>query len=103
VNCSDHPTPIAGGASNLLDGLDEVVPQVPAVCDLHRVRAAAADALGVGAGPVAAHDLHTGLLAQPRRGRCCSPTISIRSVSSVRTVNTKRAAKQFGRGHRGGT
>jgi hypothetical protein len=42
--------------------------------------------------------LHTGLRAQPRRGRCCSPTISIRSVSSVRTVNTKRAAKQFGRG-----
>jgi hypothetical protein len=40
VNCSDHPTPIAAGASNLLDGLDEVVPQVPAVCDLHRVRAA---------------------------------------------------------------
>ena len=32
----------------------------------------------------------------------CSPKISIRSVTSVRTVNTKRSAKQFARGHRGG-
>src|SRR5690242_21512099 len=30
------------------------------------------------------------------------PKISIRSVSSARTVNTKRSAKQFARGHRGG-
>src|SRR3954447_13941662 len=34
--------------------------------------------------------------------RCRSPKISIRSVTSVRTVNTKRSAKQFARGHRGG-
>ena len=36
------------------------------------------------------------------RRRCRSPKISIRSVTSVRTVNTKRSAKQFARGHRGG-
>jgi hypothetical protein len=34
--------------------------------------------------------------------RCRSPKISIWSVSSVRTVNTRRSAKQFARGHRGG-
>src|SRR6201989_995338 len=33
--------------------------------------------------------------------RCRSPKISIRSVTSVRTVSTKRSAKQFARGHRG--
>ena len=31
--------------------------------------------------------------------RCRSPKISIRSVTSVRTVRTKRSAKQFARGH----
>ena len=31
-----------------------------------------------------------------------SQKISIRSVTSVRMVNTKRSAKQFARGHRGG-
>ena len=30
------------------------------------------------------------------------PKISIRSVTSARTVNTNRSAKQFARGHRGG-
>jgi len=34
--------------------------------------------------------------------KCRSPKISIRSVTRVRTVNTKRSAKQFTRGHRGG-
>ena len=33
--------------------------------------------------------------------RCRSPKISIRSVTSERTVNTKRSAKQFARGQRG--
>ena len=44
---------------------------MPAVRDLHRVRRAAAGALGVGAGAVAAHHLHPGMRAQPggeRRG-----------------------------------
>ena len=31
-----------------------------------------------------------------------SPKISMRSVTSVRTVNTKRSAKQLARGQRGG-
>ena len=31
-----------------------------------------------------------------------SPKVSIRSVTSVRTVNTRHSAKQFARGHRGG-
>src|SRR4051795_4806289 len=34
--------------------------------------------------------------------RCPSLKISIRSVSSVRTVKTRRSAKQFARGQRGG-
>ena len=54
-------------ADDLLDGLDEVVPQVPAIRDLHRVGGPDPDAFGVGAGPVAAHDLRAGVLAQPRR------------------------------------
>jgi hypothetical protein len=54
-------------ADDLLDGFDEVVPQVPAVRDLDRVGGACADALGVGTGPVAAHDLYPGMPAQPRR------------------------------------
>jgi hypothetical protein len=37
-----------------------------------------------------------------QRPRCRSPKIRIRPVTSVRTVNTKRSAKQFARGHRGG-
>ena len=36
-----------------------------------------------------------------RGGGCRCPKISMRSVSSVRTVNTRRSAKQFARGHRG--
>ena len=43
-----------------------------------------------------------GVLGSTRR-RCRSPKISIRSVTSVRTVSTKRSAKQFARGHRGGS
>ena len=34
--------------------------------------------------------------------RCRSPKIRMRSVSSVLAVRTKRSAKQFARGHRGG-
>ena len=45
----------------LLHVLGEVVPQMPAVRDLHGVRRAAAGALGVGAGAVAAHHLHPGM------------------------------------------
>ena len=37
---------------------------MPAVGDLYRVGGTDADALCVGAGPVAAHDLHAGMLAQ---------------------------------------
>jgi hypothetical protein len=54
-------------ADDLLDCLDKVVPQVPSVRDLHRVGGAGPDAVGVGAGPVAAHDLHPGMGTQPRR------------------------------------
>ncbi len=52
-------------ADDLLDGLHEVVPQVPAVGDLNRVRGAGPDAFGVCAGPVTADELQPGMGAQP--------------------------------------
>jgi hypothetical protein len=42
-----------------------------------------------------------GILSETPR-RCRSPKISTRSVSSILTVNTKRSAKQFALGQRGG-
>ena len=42
---------------------------------------------------------HGGHRVHPTRP---SPKISMRSVTSARTVRTKRSAKQFARGHRGG-
>jgi hypothetical protein len=41
----------------VFDVLGQVVPQVPAVGDLHGVRCAVAGGLRVGAGSVPAHDL----------------------------------------------
>jgi hypothetical protein len=38
---------------------------VKAVSDLDRVRGTVPEALGIGPGPVPAHDLHAGMLAQP--------------------------------------
>ena len=49
----------------LLRVFGEVVPQMPPVCDLRRLRCAGGRALGVGAGPVPAHHPHAGMLAQP--------------------------------------
>ncbi|GLW26311.1 hypothetical protein Mame01_63530 [Microbispora amethystogenes] len=43
------------------DGLAEVPPQVSAICHLDRLRCAAGHALGIGAGPVPAHDLDAGV------------------------------------------
>jgi hypothetical protein len=48
-----------------LDGLAEVVPEMPAVGDLDRLRCAAGGAIGVGAGPVPADDADTGMAGQP--------------------------------------
>jgi hypothetical protein len=47
-------------------GVAEVAQQVPAVGDLDRLRRAAADAVGVGAGAVTRDDLHAGVGPQPR-------------------------------------
>src|SRR5690606_28336813 len=55
----------AVGDHGFLDRLAEVVPQVPAVGDLDRVGCPVADGLGVGTGPVPAHDLHPGVFPQP--------------------------------------
>ena len=52
-------------ADDLLDGLDEVVPQVPPIGDLLCIRRADPDGFGVGAGAVATHDLHPGVGTQP--------------------------------------
>jgi hypothetical protein len=51
----------------LLDVLGEVVPQVPAVSDLHGQGCAVVGAVGVGTGAVPAHDLGARMLAQPVR------------------------------------
>ena len=48
------------------DGFGQAVPQVPAVTGLDRAGQRAADRLAIGAGPVAAYDLHAGMAAQPR-------------------------------------
>src|SRR5437764_40027 len=50
----------------LLGGFCQVVPQMPAICDLEGVRRAVAGALRVGAGPVPADDLRTWMRLQPR-------------------------------------
>ena len=47
-------------------GFAQVVPQMPAICDLHRIGQGTADGLGVGRGAVTAHDLDARILAQPR-------------------------------------
>jgi hypothetical protein len=47
------------------DGLGKVVPQVPAVADLDRVRQGSADRLGVGGRSVPAHGLDVRTCAQP--------------------------------------
>jgi hypothetical protein len=44
-------------ADEFLDGLDEVVPQMPAIRDLDRIGGADTNAFGVGAGTVATEDL----------------------------------------------
>ncbi len=48
-----------------LHGADQVAPQMPSVGDLHRIRCADTDSFGVGAGPVTAHDLGTGMCLEP--------------------------------------
>jgi hypothetical protein len=57
----------------LQDSLGEVVPDVPAVADVRRVRQGAADGLGVGAGAVSAHDFDARMLAQPGLERAGLP------------------------------
>lgn len=53
----------AVGGDFLEYGLGEVVPQVPAIRDLHRGGQRPADRFGVGAGPIPADHLHAGMLA----------------------------------------
>ena len=57
----------------LLYRLGEVVPQVLAISDLDRAGCAAADGLGISTGPIPAHDLDPGILAQPVGEGGCSP------------------------------
>jgi hypothetical protein len=49
----------------LLGGFGQAVPQVPAVTGLDRAGQRPPDRLGVGTGPVPAHDLGTRVLTQP--------------------------------------
>ena len=50
---------------HLLDRFPQVVPQVPAICHLHRVGRSRAGALCVGASSVSADDLDPAVLLQP--------------------------------------
>jgi hypothetical protein len=53
------------GSDGLLDRLADVFPQVPGVGGLHSLRGARASALRVRSGPVAADDLHLGVVQEP--------------------------------------
>ncbi|GGZ40236.1 hypothetical protein GCM10010344_00870 [Streptomyces bluensis] len=55
------------------DGERQVAQQVPAVSCLNGVRGGLPDGAGVGAGPIAAHDLGTGMAAKPRGQRLGPP------------------------------
>ena len=59
----------AVGQHGALEVPGQVVPQVPAVGDLHRVRGAEPGGLGVGAGPVPADHLDPGMFRAARRRR----------------------------------
>ena len=54
---------MAGDAT--FDRLSQVVPDMPSISHLDRVRCTVASALGVGAGTVSAHDLDAGMRTQP--------------------------------------
>ncbi len=56
-------------AHGFVDRLTQVVPQVPAVGDLHRLPGSDAGCFGVGAGPVAAEDRNARMLLEPGRDR----------------------------------
>jgi hypothetical protein len=58
-----------------LDPFGEVVPQMPAISDLDRLGRAAAGAVGVGTGPVAADDLGAGMRLQPGSKRLRLPVL----------------------------
>ena len=55
------------------DLVAEVLPDVPSVADLHRVGQCRADGLGISGGAVLAHDLDSGVRAQPGRQRGTRP------------------------------
>jgi hypothetical protein len=54
------------GHDDGFDGFAEVVPHMPPVGYLGRVRGAGAGAFGVGASPVSADDLRAGVRYEPR-------------------------------------
>src|SRR5689334_5810928 len=53
------------GDDGLLHGLGQVVPQMPAVSNLYRGRRARAGTVGIGAGPVPAHNAYPRMLFEP--------------------------------------
>jgi hypothetical protein len=65
----------AVGGDALLDGLGQVLPQVEAVGDLHRIRRPGPGAVGVGARPVPADHLHPGMSGQPASGWASRPSM----------------------------
>lgn len=61
----------------------EVLPDVPSVADLHRVGHCRADGLGIGGGAVPAHDLDSGVRAQPGRQRGTRPVGHINAFAGL--------------------
>lgn len=55
----------SSGVHRLLHRADQIAPQIPSVGDLHCVRCADPDSVGVDTGSVATHDLGTGMCLQP--------------------------------------
>ena len=82
----------------LLYRLGKVVPQMPAICHLHRIRRAGPNAFGVGTGP--AHHLHTRMLKKPVRdgargavgcvrfGICSAKVCAVQSIVSQKKRRT---------------
>lgn len=65
--CVQHGGPAGAVCLDLAQrGFAQVVPHMPPVADLHRVRQGSPDRLSVGCRAVTAHDLDARMLAQPR-------------------------------------
>lgn len=82
------------GGDTGLHGSAEALPQMEPVSDLHSVGGTAVGALGVGARPVPADDLHTGVTDQPDGQR---PGFTVGSTSTTRCPCSARKGRRPGK------